>query len=558
MTINLNRRLFLRGLGGAAVAAPFLSSVAERAAKAQGVALSQPKRFIVMFTHYGCLTNRWFPATSHGALTGDSLMGTNIEALAPYANKLLMPRGIRAMNQWHASNTGQASALGQGNDPHTQVTGSFFTCHPVTPNTNYPFGMNGMFDTAAKNNAQPTGPSLDHVCAKQLNQNGGVPLFMRVAGGEMAENPMAAISYSAAETPYAGIGSASQVYQGLTGLFDSSEPMSPDTYQAVRGKSVLDLVKDDLDTLQRLDMSQSDWNKLQAWKELLDSTGAVVTQMCTEETAMALGLSSEAFGAPDFGGDRVAGKVSGNMDYADVFNALAALSAACDSDRVIFLKYPGNYVFSALTTEGGQAVSMENHSASHRIGNAGMGGGCVNGVMDILNTIDRYYAAKFAGLVGLLDSIDEGDGTVLDNSATIWFQELSDGNAHNLNNMPILQAGSCGGYFKTGQIINLDGGTDDLPAGDSDKYCNGDNNIPLGAVDSTGTPSEFGNAPINKYYCNIMNALGVKAGADGFPAEGGTEEVRKFGKFDRTEDFFDGVSKPANITNEGEFTELKA
>ena len=34
---NLNRRLFLRGLGGAVVAAPFLGSVWERAAKAQGV-----------------------------------------------------------------------------------------------------------------------------------------------------------------------------------------------------------------------------------------------------------------------------------------------------------------------------------------------------------------------------------------------------------------------------------------------------------------------------------------------------------------------------------------
>ena len=33
-TKHFNRRIFLRGLGGAAVAAPFLSSVAEREAKA--------------------------------------------------------------------------------------------------------------------------------------------------------------------------------------------------------------------------------------------------------------------------------------------------------------------------------------------------------------------------------------------------------------------------------------------------------------------------------------------------------------------------------------------
>ena len=64
----LNRRLFLRGLGGAAVAAPFLPSLAERSAKAQGTTPTDPRRMIIMFTHYGCLTNRWFPAKSHGEL----------------------------------------------------------------------------------------------------------------------------------------------------------------------------------------------------------------------------------------------------------------------------------------------------------------------------------------------------------------------------------------------------------------------------------------------------------------------------------------------------------
>ena len=42
---------------------------------------------------------------------------------------------------------------------------------------------------------------------------------------------------------------------------------------------------------------------------------------------------------------------------------------------------------------------------------------------------------------------------LLDNSAAVWFNEMSDGNAHNMNNVPILQAGSAGGYFKTGRRI---------------------------------------------------------------------------------------------------------
>ena len=75
----------------------------------------------------------------------------------------------------------------------------------------------------------------------------------------------------------------------------------------------------------------------------------------------------------------------------------------------------------------------------------------------MIHAIDKYYATLFAYLVGRLDSFSEGDVKLLDNTATVWFQEMSDGNSHNLNNMPILQAGSCGGYFKTGQAVNVDG-----------------------------------------------------------------------------------------------------
>ena len=86
MKKHFNRRYFLRGLGGAAVAAPFLSSVAEREAKAQSATASDPKRLIVFFTHYGCLTDRWFPKLSHGPLaTADYTAMQTLSPMAPYA-----------------------------------------------------------------------------------------------------------------------------------------------------------------------------------------------------------------------------------------------------------------------------------------------------------------------------------------------------------------------------------------------------------------------------------------------------------------------------------------
>ena len=63
--------------------------------------------------------------------------------------------------------------------------------------------------------------------------------------------------------------------------------------------------------------------------------------------------------------------------------------------------------------------------------------------------------------------------------------------------------------------------------------------------------------PINKYFCNLMNAIGVKADADGFPATGGTHPVSKFGKYDDTKLFSDGGTKAATIEKPGEYTELR-
>ena len=45
---TFNRRIMLRGLGGAAVAAPFLPSILEKEAKAQGMTVTAPKRLIVL------------------------------------------------------------------------------------------------------------------------------------------------------------------------------------------------------------------------------------------------------------------------------------------------------------------------------------------------------------------------------------------------------------------------------------------------------------------------------------------------------------------------------
>jgi hypothetical protein len=161
--------------------------------------------------------------------------------------------------------------------------------------------------------------------------------------------------------------------------------------------------------------------------------------------------------------------------------------------------------------------------------------------------------------------VPEGDGTVLDNTVAFWLNEDSDGCAHNLNNSPIIQAGSGGGYFKTGKIIHLDpdsGATAEDMLGRSLSQCVEGTDMKVdGLGQGTGTDPKFGNAPVNKYFCNVMNAMGIMADAAGYPAkDGSASEVTHFGYSDKTEDFCGGKGAvpDAMIHQPGGFAALKA
>jgi hypothetical protein len=555
MKKTFNRRILLRGLGGAAVAAPFLPSILEREAKAQGATVTAPQRLIVFFTFHGCLTDKWFPAKSHGALSNaDYKAMTTLAPMAPFSDKLLMVRGIRSMNEWSFD-----GALGQKNDPHTNPAGSTFTCFPLTPNATESSASN-----AGKFDAKPTGRSLDHIAASCVNKAsngmavsasnpGAPPLFMQIGGVQgSSSNNQNVISWQDDKgTIFPGSGTASTVYSSLTNLFGSGTPMNADTYAVARGKSVIDCVRDDLNRLSSINMSSSDQQKLKAWTDLLHYTGGTVSAgaMCSKDTATTLGLTGTLTG--------------GNIqDTAKIFHNLAVLTALCDSNRVIFMKMPANGNFSSVVkyqaSDGSmKAIGTDAHSISHRIGNAGMGGQCVADALAQILAIDMWYANLFANLVGQLNMFSEGDVKLLDNTATVWIQEMSDGNSHNLNNLPILQAGSAGGYFKTGWAVNVENANASMSPGNSSKDCaNGQS--PFNALDSVGTPSNTATMPINKYFCNLLNAIGAKADSTGYAAPGGTMPVKNFGKYDDTKLFSDGGTKPSVINNPGEYTELRA
>src|SRR6478752_942177 len=517
----MNRRLFLRGVGGAALAAPFLSSVYEKSAKADAV--TPPKRLVIFYTHNGCLTDKWFPVKEDGPLTADDLTSTTLAPLAPYASKRLLPRGFRSMNGY---------ASGQTIDPHDQAMGSKLTCAKITEDSN----------------RYATAVSLDHIVAKQINPGGATPLVLSV--GAASTKIKEVLSFSAPNTAFPANVNPQTVYNQLTGLFKAGTTtgtMTEGDYRVARGASAIDLVKGDLTRFQSRNMSLADKKRVQDWLDLLRTTetGIITTpSSCSADSASAIGATDAAVKAASPGGAISGGAFSGGNSAAgntnlatsftlggDMMMNMIALSMICDTNRSFILVYPGYVTFNW----DGITHTHDHHGLSHRTGDFTVGGACkVEGVLDMLGAIDLWYAKKYAKLVGLLDSIGEGGGKLLDSTATMWLPELSDGAAHNLNNLPIMIAGSAGGYLKQGVAVNVEGKT--IGVGSSTKSCQDGGNI-------GNTGSFGGNVPINKLYCTLMNAVGCKD-------ENG-DKVSKFG-------VFDGTGMSGGITNPGEVTKLTA
>jgi hypothetical protein len=532
MKRSVNRRLFLRGAAGAALAAPFLSSLGGSARAQEATA---PRRVVIFYTNNGCLTNRWFPKLEgpDGAITPAALEGTTLAALSSHASKLLFPRGLgMAPKGFNLAVDGV-----QRFDPHDQGMGSKLTCAPLDPTGSY----------------YALSHSLDHEIARLVNPAGTTQSPLLLSVGFAGTDVKQVVSYSASRTPYPAETNPATVYSSLTGLFSGSQPSEAD-YRVAQGKSVIDLVTDDLQTFKRLRMSSADQKKVDEWLALLRATeDKVIPAACNADTAAKLGITADTIKAAGGGGRGGFGGASMTTG-GDMMLNLIALSMVCDTNRSIVMQWPGFATFNFEPLNH----TIDHHGLSHRVGSAATSGTCVSGVLDRINEIDLWYAGRFAQLVGLLDSISEGDRTLLDNTACMWLPELADGNSHNNNNLPIVIAGSAGGYLKQGVSINVSSDAK-LATGNSEAACQVEGEA-VSAGSSTG--SQGGNVPLNKLYVTLLNAVGAKT-PEGAPIESfGVSDAAGSGGFGGGSLSFttDGNGKvmDGTIADPGELSALRA
>jgi hypothetical protein len=99
---------------------------------------------------------------------------------------------------------------------------------------------------------------------------------------------------------------------------------------------------------------------------------------------------------------------------------------------------------------------------------------------------NQFHIAQFAYLVQRLKAIDEGERTLLDNSAILCCSNLFDGDKHQADQMPMLLAGGAGGRLKTGRVLDY------LESGDANRRaCS----LYLSLMDVMGAPQQrFGDA----------------------------------------------------------------
>jgi hypothetical protein len=121
-------------------------------------------------------------------------------------------------------------------------------------------------------------------------------------------------------------------------------------------------------------------------------------------------------------------------EHAKLMYDLFALAFQCDLTRVVTFMIGHEY---SGRTHPEIGVPDAHHAISHHTGNP------MN--LEKLTRVDTLHVSLLAGLLEKFRSIPDGEGTLLDHVTLVYGSGMSDGNAHDPKNLPILLAGGgCG------------------------------------------------------------------------------------------------------------------
>ena len=125
---------------------------------------------------------------------------------------------------------------------------------------------------------------------------------------------------------------------------------------------------------------------------------------------------------------------------------LLAMALTCDMTRL------ATFMWSTATS-GKRFTWLDIDRSHHDMSHDGDSNSATQTKLTKINT---WYAKQLAYLMEKLDSVPEGDGTVLDNTLIVWGNELGKGNVHSHFPIPFVLAGGAAKYFQMGRSLDFD------------------------------------------------------------------------------------------------------
>jgi len=403
----MSRRTVLRGLG-VAVSLPWLEAMGPQTAWADNLAPASaaPNRLALLYVPNGQNMADWTPKQEGAGFDLPPIL----EPLAAVRKKLLVLTGLTA---------DKARSHGDGPGDHARAMAAFLT---------------GVQPRKTDGSDLRAGVSADQVAASRIGDKTRLAsLEIGCERGAMAGNCDS--GYSCVYSSTMSWRSATQplpkeVHPKLVfeRLFAGSEDAGRAQHDA-RRKSILDFVREDSQDLAGR-LGRRDVRKLD---EYFASIRDIELRMQRPDKRTA--TAAPDYPAPD-------GIPDSYEEHIRLMCDLLVLAFQADLTRVCTF---------ALANEGSNrpyphiGIREGHHELSHHGGSEAK--------QAKICQINTFHARQLAYLLEKLDSVQEGDGTLLDHAMVAYGSGNSDGNAHDHDNLPILLAGGGCGTLKTGRHV---------------------------------------------------------------------------------------------------------
>lgn len=414
---QLHRRTILKGLG-ATVALPFLDAMTPAfgaTARIGGPQLkTAPLRMAFTYVPNGIVMNAWTPSEVGAAFD----LSRVLAPLAPFKEKLLVLSGLSHHN---------GEALGDGAGDHARAAASFLTgVHPRK--------------TAGADLAG--GISVDQIAAQRVgDQTRFGSIELACEDGHLVGNCDS--GYSCAYSNSVSWRTPSQpnppeinpraVFERLFG--DDGDDLASAKRRQLYRRSILDLVSDQASSL-KSSLGPSDNRKLD---EYLDGIRSIERRI--EQTEVDGRMVPTSMEHPD-------GIPVEYADHVKLMFDIMAVAFQTDSTRVATFMM-GREGSTRTYREIG--IPDAHHPLTHHRGNPDL--------IEKVTRINCFHMEQYAYFLGKLQSMAEGEGSVLDNVMLVYGSGLSDGNRHDHNNLPVLLAGGGGRTIRPGRHLQFKKGT---------------------------------------------------------------------------------------------------